>query len=137
MFVTRGLLEGLLAMAADSEPEPFEAGLGTTRAGEFTDEINPESTVFTHFYFPSAGDAVSAVFGFELGTGPGQTDGRFIGRPDGEFGVKTTDELHERLLIAIPPWDESSVGAFDRAGKRLPLEIIEAEPPHIELSVDT
>lgn len=137
MFVTRGLLEVLLTMAAEAEPKSFEAGLGVTMAGEFTDEVGPETPVFTHFYFPSAGDAISAVFGFELGTGPGQTDGRFIGRPDGEFGVKTTDELHERLLIAIPPWDEDSVGAFDRAGKRHPFQIIETDPPHIDLPVDT
>lgn len=135
MHVTRGLLEYLLEVAAEHEPEAFEADLGVTRAGEFEDglELPPETPIFTHFYLPSTGASVSAVFGLDLGTGPGQTQGRFISHPEGDLGVRATDELHEAMLVAIPPWDREAVRAFDRAGKRVELTVVDAEPPDVEL----
>lgn len=130
-YITRGLLGGLLEMAAATDPDAFEATLDATPAGELSPDpgLGQSTPVLTHFYLPSASDAVSAVFGFDLSTGPGQTDGRFLSHPFGELGVSSTDDLHGNMVVAIPPWDESSVAAFDRRGRRQELTIVDAEPP--------
>lgn len=135
MYVTQGLLAGLLDLAAEKEPAAFESDLGITRASAFEPplKLDPETPIFTHFYLPEAGASVSAVFGLDLGIGPGQTQGRFLAHPTGDLRVRSTDELHARLLIAVPPWDEASVGAFDRSGSRLELTVIDAEPPETTL----
>ena len=131
VYVTRGLLEGLLRIAADSAPTAFDAELGVIRSDAFAHPLPlPDATpVFSHFYLPDAGASVSAVFGFDLGTSPGQSAGRFIAHPDGELAVRVTDDLHAVMLVAVPPWDASSVAAFDRTGEPLPIEVVEAEPP--------
>lgn len=131
MYVTSGLLEGLLSMADDHDPNQLEVDLGTTPTARLPDDLGvpDDATVFTHFYLPDAGASVSAVFGFDLGTGPGQTDGRFISHPGGELAVRSTDELHQRMLVAVPPYDRNSVGAFDRAGRRHPLEVLDIALP--------
>lgn len=135
MYVTCGLIEGLLDLAAEHEPEAFVADLGVTRGEEFDTDIGlpPGTPVFTHLYLPDAGASVSAVFGFDLGTGPGQTQGRFIAHPAGDLEVRSTDELHAAMLIAIPPWDRESVRAFDRSGHRVELTVIDAEPPEVDV----
>lgn len=131
VYVTRGLLEGLLTLAAERDPDAFAAKLGVIRAESFTPSLplDDEEPVFSHFYLPDAGASVSAVFGFDLGTSPGQTEGRFVAHPDGELGVRVTDDLHAVVLVAVPPWDDRSVAAFDRTGEPLIVEIVEAEPP--------
>lgn len=135
MHVTRGLVDGLLDMAAEREPAPFEADLGLTPAGEFESDLGipAESPVFTHFYLPDAGASVSAVFGFDLGTGPGQTQGRFLSHPTGQLEVRSTDDLHSVMLIAIPPWDRGSIKAFDQAGNQLPLTVLDVVPPDTDV----
>ncbi len=131
MFVTRGLVDALLELAGEHEPQAFEADLGTTPASAFDErlEFEPETPIFTHFYLPDAGASVSAVFGFDLGRSPGVTRGRFISHPDGELAVKPTDELRAHMLVAIPPWDARSIAAFDRRGRRNELVLVDAEPP--------
>lgn len=129
VYVTRGLLDALLEFAREREPEEATITLGTTPAGELEDcDLDPETQVFTHFYLSSAGGSVQAVFGMDLGTPPG-TQGRFISHPDGELGVTQTDDLREVVLVAVPPWDRSSVAAFGRDGRRYPLDLVDAEPP--------
>ena len=134
VYVTRGLLDALLDFAEDAEPERFVAALEVTPAGEFADLDLPSDTpVFTHFYHPAAGDAVNAVFGIDLSTPVGRTSGRFVSHPTGGLSVDRSDDLHEVVVIAVPPWDETSVGAFDRRGQRQRLDVVEAEPPEESL----
>jgi len=130
-YVTRGLLDALLGFARDAEPEKVSAVLAVTPAGKFeeTTELDPETPVFTHFYLPDAGKSITAVFGVDLATPPGQTPGRFIAHPGGQLEVLRTDDLRELMLIAVPPWDDGSVAAFDRSGARQPLVVLDAEPP--------
>ena len=131
VYVTCDLLEVLRRMAADAEPEPVSAGLGVTSASQLTGahDIPPETAVFTHFYLPDAGRSIAAVFGMDLATPPGRTRGRFVSHPQGTLEVSRTDELHGVVIVAVPPWDEASVAAFDRAGRRLELAVVEATPP--------
>ena len=131
VYMTRGLLEGLLTLAEERTPEAFEAALGVTPAAAFARSLPlaDQQPVFTHFYLPDAGASVSAVFGFDLGTSPGQTEGRFVAHPDGELAVRVTDDLHAVVIVAVPPWTQQSVAAFDRSGEPLSIEIVEAEPP--------
>jgi hypothetical protein len=85
--------------------------------------------VFTHFYLPRDDDSVSAVFGVDLGTPVGQTQGRFVSHPRGELSVSETDDLHEVVFVAVPPWDDDSVAAFDRRGTRREFSVLDVEPP--------
>lgn len=144
-YVTRGLLSVLLETAADSEPESVTVGLSATRAGDLSgvgdpsgaagpDGLPADARVLTHMYLPEVGGSVSAVFGMDLSTPVGGTDGRFISHPTGGLGVSTTDDLHDVMLVAVPPWGPDSVGAFDRRGRRRPLEVVDAAPPEGSLS---
>jgi hypothetical protein len=85
--------------------------------------------VFTHFYLPSAGSSVNAVFGVDLGTPVAQTAGRFVSHPQGRLDVSKRDDLHAVVFVAVPPWDDDSVAAFDRHGARQDLSILDVEPP--------
>lgn len=131
VHATRGLVGALLEMAADAEPRQVTAELTVTRAGAFPDppDLAPETPVFTHFYLPDAGGSVSAVFGIDLSTPLGQSRGRFVSHPRGELEVSREDDLHGVVLVAVPPWDDESIGAFGRDGRRLELEVVDAEPP--------
>lgn len=131
VYVTRGLVEVLLEFARDAEPDEFTAGLAVTPAGDLVGEtgLPPETPVFTDFYLPEAGQSVMAVFGMDLSTPARGTQGRFVSHPRGELGVSTRDDLHQAVLVAVPPWDRDSLGAFDRSGRRQPLEVVDAEPP--------
>ncbi len=91
--------------------------------------LTPDTPVFTDFYLPDAAGAVSRVFGVDLSTPPGQTQGRFVSHPDGGLEVEQTDDLHEAVFVAVPPWDLDSLAAFERDGRRRPLEVIDAHPP--------
>ena len=130
-YVTRGLKRTLLRMGREAEPDSTTIPLSVTPAGEFETEtgLEPETPVFTHFYMPGAGGSVSAVFGVDLGTPVGQTEGRFVSHPAGRMGVSKLDDLHEVVFVAVPPWDEDSFGAFDRRGQRKEVTVIDAEPP--------
>ncbi|PSP54529.1 hypothetical protein BRC82_10130 [Halobacteriales archaeon QS_1_67_19] len=131
VYATRGLVDALLELAEQAEPDRLTVSLAVTSAAEFEDGIDlaDETPVFTHFYPPSTGGSLSAVFGMNLSIPAGQTHGRFVTHPRGDLEVAKTDDLHEVVLVAVPPWDDASLGAFDRSGRRQRLRIVDAEPP--------
>ncbi|MHB9286654.1 hypothetical protein ACKVMT_06395 [Halobacteriales archaeon Cl-PHB] len=130
IYLTRGLAETLLRMAGESEPESVTVRLTVTPAGDLPEaDLPAETPVFTHFYLPRTENSVSAVFGFDLGTPVGQTEGLFVSHPLGDLDVSTTDDLHEVVFVAVPPWDEESLAAFDRSGVRQELSVLDVEPP--------
>ncbi|WP_416839706.1 hypothetical protein [Haloferax sp. DFSO52] len=135
IHVTRGLVDVLLDMAEDAEPQAMNLVLAPTPAGEFDDDlgIDPETPVLTHFYMAEAGSSVSAVFGIDLGTPAGRGRARFLTHPQGPFELTERDDLAAVVLLAVPPWEEQTLGAFDRAGRKLDLVVVEAEPPEEEL----
>ncbi|QSG05795.1 hypothetical protein [Halapricum desulfuricans] len=129
-YITEGLLEYLLEYAGDRDPQSVTVSLDTTPAGELDVlDLDSETPVFTHVYLPQAGSSVNAVFGMDLRTPVGQTDGRFVSHPTGELSVSETDDLHAVVFVAVPPWDRSSLAAFDPGGRRLPIEVLAVEPP--------
>lgn len=135
VYVTRGLVETLLRLAREAEPNDVTISLAVTRAEDLPEaDLNPETPVFTDFYLPSTGGSVNAVFGMDLGTPAGQTQGRFVSHPDGYMGVSKLDDLHEVIFVAIPPWDTDSFGAFDRSGRKKDVEILDVEPPEESLA---
>ena len=129
VYATRGLLGALLELASDRDPNPVTVSVATTPAGALEEDLDVESDspVFTDLYLPEAGGSISAVFGMDLGTP--RAEGRFISHPDGYLGVRQTDDLHGVVLIAVPPWEPSSLAAFDRRGRGLPLDVLDVEPP--------
>jgi hypothetical protein len=129
VYATRGLIQALCELASEAEPESVTISLAVTQAGEFTTSIPPETPVFTHFYFPEAGRSLSAVFGMDLGTPAGQTQGRFVSHPNGRLELTRTDDLHGVVFVAVPPWEADDIAAFSRNGLKKPLELIDAEPP--------
>jgi hypothetical protein len=135
VYITRGLLEVLLNLARNGEPQSVTASLAVTPADELvTDdgtpvEMPPETPVFTDFYLPDAAGSVAAVFGVDLSTPPGQTQGRFVSHPQGDLEIAKTDDLHEAVFVAAPPWATDRVVAFDRSGRRHPLDVVDAHPP--------
>jgi hypothetical protein len=130
LHLTRGLLTSLLRQAEDREPDRVTIPLAVTPAGDLPETgLDPDTPVFTHFYLPRDADSVSAVFGVDLGTPVGQTQGRFVSHPRGDLGVSETDDLHEVVVVAVPPWDDDSVAAFDRAGRRREFTVLDVEPP--------
>jgi hypothetical protein len=129
VYATRGLLDALLELARDHEPDRLTVSIATTPSGELGEDVglDPGTPVFTDLYLPTAGRSVSAVFGMDLGTPRAQ--GRFLSHPDGYLGVRQTDDLHGVVLVAVPPYDRSSVAAFDRRGEGLALDVLDVEPP--------
>lgn len=135
VYVTRGLVETLLRLSREAEPDDVTISLAVTPAGEIPEtELDPETPVFTDFYLPSAGGSVNAVFGMDLGTPAGQTQGRFVSHPGGYMGISKVDDLHEVIFVAVPPWDTDCFGAFDRAGRRKDVTILDVEPPEESLA---
>ena len=130
LYATRGLVETLLRLASERDPDSTTISLAVTPAGEIPEaDLDPETPVFTHFYLPSAGGSVSAVFGVDLGTPVGQTQGRFVSHPRGDLRLSKRDDLHEVVFVAVPPWDEDSLAAFDRSGREQSLSVLDVEPP--------
>jgi len=131
VHVTRDLLTVLLERAADAEPQGANVPLAATPAGEFPTELGlaPDTPVLTHFYLPDVGDSVSSVFGIDLGTPAGSGRARFVSHPEGGLKLRQTDDLAAVVLVAVPPWDDDCVAAFDRSGRGLPLDVIDAAPP--------
>lgn len=130
IYATRGLVETLLRLASEREPESLTISLSVTPAGELADaDLDDDVPVFTHFYLPSAGESVSAVFGMDMGTPVGQTEGRFVSHPQGSLSVSETDDLHAVVFVAVPPWEGDCLAAFDRGGRRRELEVLDVEPP--------
>lgn len=136
VYVTRGLVDVLLDLAEDAEPKALDVTLASTPASDFDADlgIDPETPVLTHFYLPEAGKSVTAVFGMDLGTPAGSGHARFITHPQGKLVVTERDHLAAVVLVAVPPWDERSYAAFDRAGRRLDLSVLDVEPPQESLA---
>ena len=126
VYATDGLCEALLGFARDREPQSVTIPLSVSRAQELDPpvDLDPETPVFTHFYMP-AEDSVSAVFGLDLGTP--RTQGRFVSHPGGNPRLDRTDDLHEVVFVATPPWKE--IRAYDRSGRRVRATVLEAAPP--------
>jgi len=131
IYVTRDLLTVLLDRAAESDPDKTSLKLSPTRAGEFDEEtgLDPEVPVLTHFTPAGVGGSVNAVFGVDIGTPAGRGGARFVSHPDGFLGVSKRDDLAAVVLVAVPPYDDDSVAAFDRAGDGIELAVIDAAPP--------
>ncbi|ELZ40279.1 hypothetical protein C463_15200 [Halorubrum californiense DSM 19288] len=131
IYVTRDLLTVLRERAANEDPEEVNVRLSATAAGEFETDLglDPETPVVTHFTLPSVGGSVSSVFGVDLGTPAGEGGARFLSHPDGFLGVSRTDDLAGVVIVAVPPYDDDSVAAFDRSGDGVELGVVDAAPP--------
>ena len=137
VYATHGLVEALLGFAREAEPESVTIPLAITPAGDLEAEdgarsdpdLPSETPVFTHFYFPEAGESVSAVFGMDLGTPAGQTNGRFVSHPQGDLALARTDDLHGVVFVAVPPWESDSLAAFSRDGTQQSIERLAGAPP--------
>lgn len=133
VHITRGLVEVLLDIAREADPSEVTASLAVSPAGDLVGpdaaDLPPETDVFTDFYLPEAATSVSAVFGMDLSTPPGQTQGRFVSHPDGDLTVSRTDDLHEAVFVAVPPWEPDRIRAFDRRGRQRSLVVVDAHPP--------
>ncbi|GAA0728352.1 hypothetical protein J2744_000425 [Halorubrum trapanicum] len=131
IYVTRDLLTVLRERAASEDPDEVNVRLSTTPAGEFETDLglDPETPVVTHFTLPSVGGSVSSVFGVDLGTPAGDGGARFVSHPNGFLGVSRTDDLAAVVLVAVPPYDDDSVAAFDRSGDGVKLSVVDAVPP--------
>jgi hypothetical protein len=129
VHATRGLVEMLLERAAESEPSRENLVLDATPASDFGVDlgVDPSTPVLSHVYFPMAGRAVSDVFGVDLGTPAGRGRARFLSHPQGPAELTRRDDLAGVVLLAVPPWED--LLAFDRRGRRLPLVVVDAEPP--------
>ena len=136
VYVTRGLVDALLDMAESAEPEQANVVLASTPAAEFETDLglDPETPVLTHFYLPDAGRSVRAVFGMDLGTPAGRGRARFISHPQGKLEVTERDDLAGVVFVAVPPWELDSLAVFDRAGTKLDLSVLDAEPPQESLA---
>lgn len=133
VYITRALVDVLLDLAAEADPEPVTTGVSVTPAASLDGgaDLPPETPVFTDFLLPKAGNPVNYVFGVELSTPAREAQGRFVSHPVGELEVTKRDHLAEVIFVATPPWgtEDRSFGAFDRTGERTVLEIIDAKPP--------
>jgi hypothetical protein len=136
VYITRALLEVLVEVAADAEPESVSVVLEPTPAAEFGTDLglDPGTPVLTHFYLPDAGKSVTAVFGMDLGTPAGRGRARFLSHPQGPREVTERDDLAAVVLVAVPPWNAGDVRAYDRSGSRLELHVLDAEPPQESLA---
>ena len=131
IHITRDLLTVLLDVAADADPQESNVRLSATPAGEFEEAtgLDPAVPVLTHFTLSGVGGSVNAVFGVELGTPAGHGGARFVSHPDGFLGLSKTDDLAAVVIVAVPPYDDDSVAAFDRAGDGVELAVLDAAPP--------
>lgn len=133
VYVTRALVDVLIELASDADPNRVTTGVSVTPANELegADGVPPETPVFTDFFLPDPGNAVNAVFGVDLSTPARQAQGQFVSHPLRELEVTKRDDLAEVIFVAVPPWeiDDASFAAFDRTGERQPLEIIDARAP--------
>ncbi len=131
IHVTRDLLTVLLDHAAERDPAAVNLQLSATRAESFEDDtgLDPRTPVLTHFTLADVGGSVNAVFGVDLGTPAGRGRARFLSHPAGELELSKTDDLAAVVLVAVPPYDDEHVAAFDRAGDPIEIGIVDAVPP--------
>ena len=133
VYITRGLLDALLEMAAEADPDGISVVLASTPAGEFDAgidaDLDGETPVLTHFYFPETSGSVNAVFGVDLGTPAGRGRARFVSHANGRLEATREDTFAAAVVVAVPPWDADAVAVFDRNDRRLDLDMLDAEPP--------
>lgn len=135
IYLTRGLRDTLLRFGEQHDPDSTTVPLAVTKAKNLPEtDLDEETPVFTHFYFPNERDALNAVFGIDLGTPAAQTPGVFVSHPRGDLRVSKRDDLREFVFVGVPPWDEESIRAFDRKGKPVELEILDVDPPEERLA---
>ncbi|WP_435063266.1 hypothetical protein [Halobaculum sp. EA56] len=130
VHITADLLALLLDRAADADPDEENVVLDATAAGDLVDapgDLDPSTPVLTHFYFPAAGGSVTAVFGMDLGRPSGAA--RFLSHPDADRRLTEADDLAAAVLVAVPPYGEDDVVAYDRRGRRRDLIVVDAHPP--------
>ena len=127
VYATAGLLDALLDIADARDPQSVTVALATTPASDLDCDLPDDTPVYTDFYLPDTGNSVRAVFGMDLGT-PG-SQGRFVSHPMGDPELSRTDDFHEVVLVAVPPYERDCVRAYDRSSRRLELEILDVEPP--------
>ena len=133
VYATAGLLEYLREHARERDPTAVTVSLAVTPAGELdVPDLDPEIPVFTDFYMPQAGASVNFVFGVDLGTPAGQTQGRFVSHPTGELDISKADDLHEVIFVTAPPYDEDAIAVFDRSGREKELVVLDVEPAAVE-----
>jgi hypothetical protein len=125
--ITSGLLTALLELGADRDPDSVTVSLAVTPAADLDIDRPSSAAVFTDMYLPETGDSVTAVFGMDLSTP--EASGRFVTHPDGPLALTKRDDLHEVVFVAVPPYDTDSVGAFDRAGEAVPVDVLDVAPP--------
>lgn len=128
VYITRGLLTALLDLGADRDPASVTVSLAVTDADELPADLPPEAAVFTDMYLPGTGGSVNAVFGMDISTP--EAAGRFVTHPDGPLALTKRDDLHQVVFVAVPPYQDDCVGAFDRSGDRVPTDVVDVEPPH-------
>ncbi len=128
VYITRGLLTALLELGGDRDPRSVTVSLAVTPAPDLDVDLPSSASVFTDMYLPGTGDSVAAVFGMDLSTP--EAAGRFVTHPDGPLALTKRDDLHEVVFVAVPPYDDDCVGAFDRGGERLPVDVLDVAPPH-------
>lgn len=154
LYITRPLLSVLLEIAVDTEPNPANVYLVASAAGDLEEQsadlneeplsesrlgretpetplldLDADTPVYSDFYFPDVGNALDFVFGVDLGTPAGQSQGRFLSHPDGNPDLTVRDDLHASVLVAVPPWKAGNVWAYDRDSTRRDLTIVAAETP--------
>lgn len=140
LFITGPLLDVLLELAADADPNPANVQLVQTAAADLDPatgtadqvllaDLDPETPVFSDFYFPDVGRALDFVFGVDLGTPAGTTQGRFLSHPDGDPALTVRDDLHASVLVATPPWTAENVVAYARDSTERDLQVVAAGTP--------
>ena len=127
VYITRGLLTALLELAADRDPDSVSVALAVTNGDELDADLPPDAAVYTDMYLPDTGGSVAAVFGMDLST-PGAA-GRFVSHPDGMLALTKADTLHQVDFVAVPPYGEGDVAAFDRSGTEVRFDAVDAAPP--------
>ena len=127
VYITRGLLTVLLELGADRDPDSVTVSLVVTPAADLDVDIPTSAAVFTDLYLPETGDSVTAVFGMDLSTP--EAAGRFVTHPDGPLALTKRDDLHEVVFVAVPPYEDDCVAAFDRSGDTVPVDVLDVAPP--------
>ncbi|MFW6265718.1 MAG: hypothetical protein ACOC2A_02965 [Halanaeroarchaeum sp.] len=142
VYVTAPLLDALLELARDRDPDPVSVPLSTRGPGDLEpnegagtplEDVPPSTAIFAEFSFPDAGGAVNRVFGVDLGQPARSAQGRFVSHPDADPDLSSRDDLAPRVVVAIPSWTAEDVRAYDRRGRRLPLRRVAASAPAVHL----
>jgi hypothetical protein len=120
-----------LELADDRDPSSVTVSLTVIPTAELDADLPADRSVFTDMYLPDTGGSVTAVFGMDIST-PGAA-GRFVSHPNGPLALTKTDDLHEVVFVAVPPYDLENVAAFTRSGDGLSIELVDVEPPAGEL----